>query len=195
MHYKKYDINYKSLQDHWKQEARAVNVALKGSGLVMQDERSSKLVVVAHCILNQNSRVRGLARRSSVIEEVVDLLRGFNVGLLQMPCPELTYAGAKRARKEKKEYDTESYRLHCRVIADSIVGQLEDFLDDAEVIAIIGVKNSPSCGVAESAGDRGILIEELAAALEDRQLSIPLVEISSSPTTIELEKLEGILKR
>ena len=195
MHYKKYDINYKSLQDHWKQEARAVNVALKGSGLVMQDERSSKLVVVAHCILNQNSRVRGLARRSSVIEEVVDLLRGFNVGLLQMPCPELTYAGAKRARKEKKEYDTESYRLHCRVIADSIVGQLEKFLEGTEVIAIIGVKNSPSCGVAESTEDRGILIEELTVALEDRQLSIPLVETSSSPTILELKKLEGILKR
>lgn len=174
---------------------RAVNVTLKGSGLVMQDERSSKLVVVSHCILNQNSRVRGLARRSSVIEEVVDLLRGFNVGLLQMPCPELTYAGAKREKKEKKEYDTESYRQHCRVIADSIVGQLEKFLEGTEVIAIIGVKNSPSCGVAESTEDRGILIEELMFALEDRQLSIPLVETSSSPTTIELKKLEGILKR
>ena len=174
---------------------RAVNVTLKGSGLVMQDERSSKLVVVAHCILNQNSRVRGLARPSSVIEEVVDLLGRFNVGFLQMPCPELTYAGAKRARKEKKDYNNESYRHHCRVIVDSIVGQLEKFLEGTEVIAIIGVKNSPSCGVAELTEDQGILIEELMFALEDRQLSIPLVETSSSPTTIELKKLEGILKR
>ena len=39
---------------------------------MFEDKRSGKIAIVAHCILNQNSRVSGLAKRSSIITEIVE---------------------------------------------------------------------------------------------------------------------------
>ena len=130
------------------------------------DERLGKLVVVAHCVLNQNSRVLGLAHYPAVIDEVVDILGRYNIGFLQMPCPELTYAGAKRLGKTREEYDTPSYRKHCRQIAASTASQLEEFgKNNIKSIAVLGIENSPSCGVSKLPDETGILMEELAAEL------------------------------
>lgn len=159
-----------------------------------QDERCGKLVVVAHCVLNQNSRVLSIARYPSVIDEVVDLLRKHNVGFLQMPCPELTYAGAKRPGKTREEYDTPSYREHCRQIAISTAIQLEEFAkNDIKAIVVLGIQHSPSCDVGDS-DETGILMEELTDELEKRRLKIPMHAINMRETAADVKWLENILR-
>lgn len=64
---------------------------------MVQDVRSGKVVLVAHCILNQNSRVLGLAQHPAVVSEIVDTLTKHNIGIIQMPCPEISFTGLKRA--------------------------------------------------------------------------------------------------
>lgn len=49
---------------------------------MIQDRRSRKIVVVAHCILNQNSRVRGIAYYVGMINEIVDVIRKHEVGVI-----------------------------------------------------------------------------------------------------------------
>lgn len=159
-----------------------------------QDERSGKLVVVVHCILNQNSRVSGLAHYPGVIDEVVGLLRKCNVGFVQTPCPELAYVGGERPSRTKEEYDTASYRKHCREIAVSTANQLEEFAkNDIEILAILGVKNSPSCDVGDSAAEKGILIEELASELEKKGLKVPMRSIDISAVASDVEWLKSVL--
>ena len=160
-----------------------------------KDKRHGKLVVVAHCILNQNSRVLGLAHYPAVIDEVVDILRKHKVGFLQMPCPELTYAGAKRPGKVREEYDTPGYREHCKQIAVPTANQLEEFAkNDIVAFAVLGIEDSPSCDIGDSAEETGILIEELGAEMEKRGLKILMRAINPSRIAADVEWLENILK-
>lgn len=160
-----------------------------------QDERSGKLVVLAHCILNQNSRVLGIAHYPAVIEEVVDLLKTHNVGILQMRCPELTYAGAKRPRKTKEEYDTSDYRQHCKQIAGSTVDQIEEFVKNGiEVVAVLGIKNSPSCDIGNSISETGILMEEIMSELKKRGLKIAMRSINTFEIAADIEWLDSMLR-
>jgi predicted secreted protein len=163
--------------------------------LKTQDERAGKLVVVAHCVLNQNARVAGLADYSAVIGEVVDTLRKHNVSFLQLPCPELTFAGAQRPRKTKEEYNTPSYRKRCEQIATSITQQIEELRKTGvKVLAVLGVKNSPSCGIDNAVNETGILMEELTHALEERYLKIPMHAIDTSKINESIEWLEDVLR-
>ncbi|MFP3984538.1 MAG: CD3072 family TudS-related putative desulfidase [Candidatus Bathyarchaeia archaeon] len=159
------------------------------------DERDGKLVVVAHCILNQNSRTLGLAHYPAVVKEIHDILRRHNVGFLQMPCPELIY-GVGRPTKTKEEYDSPGYRAHSRQIALSIVNQLEEYFKNGiKPVAVLGIKNSPSCNISDSMDETGILMEELMSELKKRKLEIPIRAINTSETdTSDVKWLENILE-
>ncbi|MFW6111277.1 MAG: CD3072 family TudS-related putative desulfidase [Thermoproteota archaeon] len=176
---------------------------------MFDDVRGGKVAVVSHCILNQNSRVSGLSERSSMIEEVVDLLREHDIGILQMPCPELKYAGILRERKDKGQYDTEEYRECCRSIAGDVVDQILEYMRggiDTELI--LGINVSPSCGVSEDLGkrgyseeveelnmeDSGVLMEELYSALRDENLKIPFYGIRYKKLKEELDNIKCLIE-
>ncbi len=111
-------------------------------------KRSKKLVLLAHCILNVNSKVIGLAQYAGALESVVvgHIRRG--CGIIQLPCPETTFLGLKRWGMTREQYDTPFYREHCRKILRPYMQQLEDYLANGYVIEeIVGVDGSPSCGV------------------------------------------------
>ena len=161
-----------------------------------QDVRRGKLVVVAHCILNQNSRVSGLAAYPAVVDEVVEVLKKHNVGFLQMPCPELTYAGARRPSRDKAEYDSPRYRRHCRKIAVSTIRQIEEFAKGGvETLVLLGVKGSPSCNAGGAREAMGILMEELDSALSEKGLRIPVHAIDVGDVATDVEWLEDRLRQ
>ncbi len=162
--------------------------------LSFRDNRGGKIVIVAHCILNQNSRVLGLANNPAAIDEIVDTCRKYQVAFLQMPCPELIFGGARRPARTKEEYDKPSYRRHCRQIAISIVRQAKKFTEDrVQVIAVIGMDGSPSCGVSDS--ETGILIEELLSELENEEFVIPTGSINTLRIRGDIKWLEDILSK
>lgn len=159
---------------------------------MVQDVRSGKVVLVAHCILNQNSRVLGLAQHPAVVSEIVDTLTKHNIGIIQMPCPEISFTGLKRATQTKEQYDTPKFRKHCRQIANSLVDQVQEYLqNDVKVLAILGVEGSPSCGVTETSG---ILIEELKAELKRRRINVPFHELKFKEIRASVDWLEKIVK-
>ena len=183
---------------------------------MIQDKRSRKIVVVAHCILNQNSRVPGIAYYPGMINEIVDALRKYEVGIIQMPCPELTHAGLLRWSQTKEQYDTPAFRRHCRQIASNIADQIEEYLrNDFKVLAVLGVDGSPTCGVDEtSTGYKGgylpksvstkeakftkapgILIEELQSELKERKVAVPMKGVRDTRAIQDAAWLEKILTR
>jgi predicted secreted protein len=157
-----------------------------------QDVRSHKVVVLAHCVLNQNSRVEGLARYPAVVKEVVDFLIKHDIGIVQMPCPEISYMGSVRKIRTKEQYDTLRFRSLCRQIACSTVRLIQEYLHNGvRVLAVLGVEGSPSCGVKEPSG---ILIEELKKKLEKRGITVPFHELNFKAIAADVKWLKKTVK-
>ena len=144
---------------------------------------------VAHCLLNQNSKVLDGAHCAGVYSPIVDVLRERGWRIEQMPCPELAFAGARRWWAVYEQYDTPAYRAHCRRLAQAIAPLIEKYLRHGDEVILIGLDGSPSTGVRFTSSQpqwggrpnrpeddweivprRGIWIEELEAELARRGL-------------------------
>lgn len=134
-------------------------------GMLHMPKRTKRSIVVAHCLLDVNTKVHGLATYPAVHPHVLALLDDPAVGLIQLPCPEATYLGMRRWGMTNEQYDTPAYREHCRRILGPTMLTLEALVADGCAIeAVIGVDGSPSCGVRESCtGYSGGEIERLLA--------------------------------
>jgi len=170
-----------------------IHAALKkGDCKVETDRRGRRLALVAHCVLNQNSRVFGLAERASMIGEVVRVLMRNGVGVIQMPCPELVYAGLSRAPKTREQYDNLRFRSLCRKIAEQLAEQISEYeRNEIRLKVVIGVDSSPSCGVNENPG---ILVEELRLALNKVGVSAPFYGVNYRRLKDDAHKLDKLIK-
>jgi len=147
---------------------------------------------VAHCLLNQNSKVREGAHCAGVYSPIVDVLRAKGWRVEQMPCPELAFAGLNRFWAVREQYDTAAFRRHCRRLAVAVAGAIAARAEQGEEVVLVGVEGSPSMGVhvtlsgpacgGRPAGSKpsvdlipgeGILIEELRWALTLLGLGFP----------------------
>jgi predicted secreted protein len=156
------------------------------------DKRSGKIALVAHCLLNQNSRAMGLAKGSSAIKEIVEFLIQKEIGIIQMPCPELAYAGVSRQPKTKEQYDNARFRGYCRKIADEIANQMRKYAKGGVKLKIVlGVEGSPSCSVNKNSG---IFMEELRLKLEKHGISAPFYGISFEHLKDYIAELEKLIK-
>src|SRR5215470_2263453 len=72
---------------------------------------------VAHCLLNQNSKVGDGAHCAGIYSPVVDVLRDKGWRIEQMPCPELAFTGLHRFWAVREQLDTPEYRRYCRELA------------------------------------------------------------------------------
>lgn len=165
----------------------------------IRDARSGRLIFISHCLINQNSCVRGLASQPAVIRPLLDLLLDHKVGIFQMPCPEVSYLGSKRWGQVKRQYGSPMFRRHCRRIARDVCDQVQTYRDnDHTVIGIVMRDGSPTCGLRCAAVEAdagqvwggmvwgapplqrfgktpGVYSEELLAEVQSRQgFSVPL---------------------
>ncbi len=79
-----------------------------------------KVALIANCLLNQNAKVCDGARYRGLVNPVVEALRRRGYRLMQLPCPELAFAGVRRWWAVYEQYDTPAYRAHCRRLAQGI---------------------------------------------------------------------------
>lgn len=155
----------------------------------MEQNTRRKVALLANCLMNQNAKVCDGARYRGVVSPVVEALRSRGYHLLQLPCPELAFAGARRWWAVYEQYDTPAYRAHCRSLAQAIAPLIERHLRDGDEVILIGLDGSPSTGVrftssrpdwggqpnrpeddSEIVPRRGVWIEELEAELKRRGL-------------------------
>jgi predicted secreted protein len=177
-------------------------------------QRSGKIILLSHCLLNPNSKTRGSARPWSEGLPLLQYLLSRDVGLYQLPCPEQTFSGSKRWGQSKEQYSNPYFRKHCRSIIESLVAELNDYINSGyKVLGLLGIKGSPSCGVlhtftADWGGERsdpvtdgkitagpGIFIEELSNAISRAGLTIPMLEVDEediSSTILLLQELNDL---
>ena len=108
---------------------------------------------VAHCLLNQNSKVRDGAHCAGVYSPIVDVLRAKGWRVEQMPCPELAFAGLNRFWAVREQYDTVAFRRHCQRLATAVAGAIAARAEQGEEIVLVGVEGSPSMGTTITSSD------------------------------------------
>jgi predicted secreted protein len=107
--------------------------------------------VLAHCHLNANTKVHGLATYAGIRSDVIAPLVLAGVGVVQLPCPEATFLGMARWGMTREQYDTVAYRRHCEAIAAPVIDTLCQLAADGCTIEVVlGVDGSPSCGVTRT---------------------------------------------
>lgn len=152
----------------------------------------ARVAFIAHCLLNQNAKTLGGAKRPAMWEPVIDLLTERGWTIRQMPCPELAFMGTRRFWGVKEQFDTPLYRKHCRRLAKLVASVMEPHVQAGDDVVLIGVDSSPTMGAGffvsaphwagePNVGERrsthvpgdGIFVEELEAELAARNLPMP----------------------
>jgi len=165
------------------------------------------MVAVIHCILNHNARDREVARYPGINHDVVAVLRKHGVGVIQMPCPEMTCLGLPRTRGPKESIrdvlDTPKGRSCCQKLSISVADTIEEFQHHGYTVAAVlgGDVGSPGCAVpyplpeatAPTDGSSwGVFIGALLNELRRRGIQIPVRGIRDSAWETMLEDINWL---
>jgi predicted secreted protein len=167
---------------------------------MFEDQRAKRIIILAHCILNQNAKLDRCAHHQGAVADVVQVFLQNGIGIVQIECPEMLYLGLQRQASADSQatVEAEDTRIAERMtddqaqalidgIAQRIVGQIADYRDNGfAVLGILGINGSPTCGVettwrcgCELAG-HGQLIAAISRHLERRGITVPLRGIKSA---------------
>lgn len=134
----------------------------------LADERGGQVVLLSHCLLNENTRYLGGAGRAGCVREIVDACAAEGLGMVQMPCPEEAAWGGVLKRRLLFAYGSRRWLprplrslllravltytgLVYRRLARQTARRVVDYLDSGlHVAAIVGVDGSPSCGLTRT---------------------------------------------
>ena len=139
--------------------------------------KAKRIMITAHCILNQNAVLEGWGRARGAFPIVSELVeRG--IGVIQLPCPEFIYYGLDRKPLEYEDYNFAEYRKLCYELALPVIAQLKEYLSNGYTfIGVFGIYNSPTCSISEK---RGVYMEELYKLLEKEGIKAPYIEVPES---------------
>jgi predicted secreted protein len=176
-----------------------------------------KIAIITHCLLNQNVKPHQRARYPGIVNPVLDTIREEGYALVQLPCPEIAFAGAKRWSQVIEQYDTPKYHDHCRDLAILSVDQIDHFLRDSTfTLVLIGLEGSPSCGVQLTGSSSqwqgypgtvemngkypvkkgtGLFMQALQREIESRGLMVPpILAVGLDLYGIDLEQIGSRLR-
>jgi predicted secreted protein len=131
----------------------------------LADARGRRVVFVSHCLLNENTRYLGGAFQAGAVPELVERLVEQGIGISQLPCPEQRAWGGVLKRAMLRAHGIKGSPLYLlrgpllRVwvaytaliysqLARRVAHEIEDYQRSGyQVVGVIGVGSSPSCGV------------------------------------------------
>jgi predicted secreted protein len=170
------------------------------------DKRSKKILLVAHCILNQNAKIDRCAHYPGMIKGLLEIFADAGVGLIQMPCPELLYLGLNRQAEvgAPTTVEAEDTRVAgrmredpaqtlCGKIVSDLTYQLEEYRKHGfALVGLVGINGSPTCGIEtawsndqETPGP-GVFIQRLKEELDKKGFSLTMrgIKAYQPPQTI-----------
>ena len=170
--------------------------------LALRDRRAGKVVFLSHCLLNQNVRYLGGAFRPAAVDELVEVFRRDGIGICQLRCPEeVAWGGViKRAiwwmagsrgklralfRRPLLALFGWYTRVFYRHLAAAAGRQIRDYLRSGfDVVGVVGIADSPSCGVQRTLDLRAaldVLIDVPLSALTARVMNDSVVAAHRVP--------------
>lgn len=164
--------------------------------------RSKKIAIISHCIINQNSVVKGEYKDINIFFPFIKKLFEENIGILQLPCPETECYGLRRWGHVKEQFDNCGYRKYLEKIVNSFVDIIKEYINNGyEIVGIYGIAGSPSCGVnltcsanwegeislykdkedivsrVKMINESGIFMEIFKSALDKNKINIPFYDV------------------
>ena len=173
-----------------------------------EDSRGRRVVAVIECLLNQNARDAGAACSPAMAGSVVDLCREHQVGLVQLPCPEMACLGLQRRRAAGQSIRQALQTPACQQASAEIATQATDRLQayaeaGFKLLAVLGGNpQSPGCAVCadgdgQMAPEAGLLMRQLQADLQRRGMQVPFLGMRDSDAALlgsDLKRLQQIFK-
>jgi len=180
---------------------------------MIEDKRSRKIIAVSHCVLNQNSKLEGIASWPGIIEPVLKVISKSGAGILQIPCPEMMYEGIGRFDKSYEQYRCAAFTKLCNDIAEDVVDQIESYLGNGyRILAVLAIDGSPTCGYtltqsapewkglvagsdirkARYVKEKGVFMDILERRFLARSIKIPFLGI---PEVSEIGSIEKALAK
>lgn len=160
-----------------------------------------RVVFISHCLLNQAIRPIESGRYPTVTKELLELFAENEIGIVQLPCPQMESNGIVKKVMTKEALDTKNYRVYCQKLSTNLLSSVEKYLKESyNVIGILGVEFSPSCGVHQIENGRkntpgkGILIEELEKQMQKKNFQVPVIGINMNNAYSSIEKLQALIK-
>lgn len=164
--------------------------------------RSKKIAIISHCIINQNSVVKGEYKDINIFFPFIKKLFEENIGILQLPCPETEYYGLRRWGHVKEQFYNCGYRKYLEKIINSFVDIIKEYINNGyEIVGIYGIAGSPSCGVnltcsanwegeislykdkedivsrVKMINESGIFMEIFKSVLDKNKINIPFYDV------------------
>lgn len=180
-----------------------------------------KIVFVAHCILNTSSKV--VMDESPEMDEEMELRKQLllmaaqdNLQVIQLPCPEFTQYGSQRWGHVKEQFDNVFFKTKCKEQLERPLQELSEYLkypNRFQVLGIIGVEGSPSCGVGltcsgpwgsspasgkqwasivdqcKMINEAGVMIDVLLEELSNRKIEVPVYGLTQKTLDVLREQL------
>ncbi len=168
----------------------------------ISDSRGCRFVAVIECILNQNARDVGVANSPAINLPILKLCNEYDVGIVQIPCPEIRFLGFARKRQKgqsiRDALDTPEGRRCCREISIEIADRIQVYIAQGyQLLSVLaGNPESPGCAVHYN-GDKlssisGILIKELFDELNNRHIDVPFKGIRDFNSKLLSEDIEWV---
>jgi len=169
------------------------------------DPRNGRLVFLIECLMNQNARDMGAAESPACTREVIELLVDAEVGIVQIPCPEMACLGFERRRSGgesiRQALESPEATACCQSLALATADKIQCYVNQGfEVLAVLGGnEQSPDCAV-HTAGESetqlthksGVFVEMLAVELTQRGLQIKFRGMRDANSRLLMEDLEWL---
>lgn len=148
--------------------------------------REKKLIIISHCILNQNSVVHPCAREMKIFKNFINNALSKNIGIIQLPCPEFLLYGEKRNGHTMEQFDNIFFKTQSKLFLTPIIQQIIEYKENGyKILGCFGIKGSPSCGVnftcSNSSNDfvkgKGIFMKLFISELLQNNINIDFFDI------------------
>jgi len=169
-----------------------------------KDCRSMKVVLVSHCHLNQNARLWKCAECPASCRELVAGLLEREIGIVQMPCPELMVLGLNRGHIAiRSGLESIPAREALRKLGEALAFQIRQYRDcGVRVLGVLGKNGSPACGVEKTSRSdgqgpidgEGVFIQELKAELRRAGCEVPVAGTMDDAQEAALAVVDGWLQ-
>jgi len=180
---------------------------------MFDDKRGKKIILVAHCILNQNSISDGTADYPSQYIDILKIVEETNIGIIQLPCPELMSLGLDRNDKNGSSREILEENSRIRILMESkvklemlkkltepVVYQVEEYIKYGfDIIGLIGINRSPSCGIESTSINnkeekgKGIFVDVLLKELAKKRIRIKAVGVKTSEVQESINVVKQLL--
>ena len=158
--------------------------------------------------MNQNARDIGAAESPAFTQELIELMVDAEIGMVQIPCPEIACLGFERLRSSgqsiRQALETPEASACCQSLAIATAERIHSYVDQGfEVLAVLGGnEQSPGCAVHTAINselqltDRsGVFMKMVAEELAQRGLQIRFHGIRDADSELLVEDLEWMRDR